>query len=429
MNTSFLRGLLVAGACASFALLGHAQVITLRATINAAQETPANASPATGSAIMLYDVSANTFDLVVTLSNMANTITNSHIHEGAVGVPGGVVAGLGAESLYTRTGNSLTATFHNIAYGGDKLKLLQGGAYYNVHSSTFPGGEVRGQLIADPKRLYANIDVAQAQATVTGGTTINSKVKGAAVAWFDPATMKVSLRVSLYNFTNTFSNSHFHEAAPGASGSVVMPIGGASAYTSGGGGFYNGSFELTYAGDPIKLLTGGAYFNSHSNLYPAGEARGQVWASSDGLSSRLINVSARGQVGTLDQVLIGGFSVQGPEPVRLLITAKGPSLAAYGLKGVLSDPTLSVYDSAGQLIATNNDVGTPTAGSDLAKAPGVPTNALESALLVVLPPGTYSAIVSGNGGASGIALLEVNEVRAVAGGAIAYGVEGSAEGL
>jgi hypothetical protein len=414
MKTSFLRGLMVAGACAGFALTAQAQVVTLRATINAAQETTATGSPATGSAIMLYDVSSNTFDLVVTLNNMANTITNSHIHEAPAGTAGGVVAPLGAESSYTRTGNTLTATFHNITYGGDKLKLIQGGAYYNVHSAAFPGGEVRGQLIADAKRLYANIDVAQAQATVTNGSTINSSAKGAAIAWFDPATNKVTLRVSLYNFANTFSNSHFHEAAAGTSGSVVMGIGGASAYSNGGSGFYNGSFELTYAGDPIKLLTGGAYFNAHSNLYPAGEVRGQVWASDTLPSSRLINVSARGYVGSGDQVLISGFSVVGPEPLRVLVTAKGPSLSAYGLQGVLSDPVLWVFDSAGKLIASNNDIGTPTAGSDLTKISGVPTNALESALLVVVPPGTYSVIVTGNAGATGLALVEVNEVRATA---------------
>jgi hypothetical protein len=100
--------------------------------------------------------------------------------------------------------------------------------------------------------------------------------------------------------------------------------------------------------------------------------------------------------------------------LRVLVTAKGPSLSAYGLQGVLSDPVLWVFDSAGKLIASNNDIGTPTAGSDLTKISGVPTNALESALLVVVPPGTYSVIVTGNAGATGLALVEVNEVRATA---------------
>jgi len=99
---------------------------------------------------MLYDVSANTFDLVVTVNNFPNTLTNSHIHEAAPGVSGGVVSPLGAEPLYTRTGNTLTASFFDVPYGGTKLTLLQNGAYVNFHSAAFPNGEIRGQLIAQP---------------------------------------------------------------------------------------------------------------------------------------------------------------------------------------------------------------------------------------------------------------------------------------
>jgi hypothetical protein len=405
------RRFLLAGSFAALAFSARAQVVTLRATVNAAQEVPATSSPATGSVIMLYDVNANSYDLVVTLNNFANTVTNSHIHEAPAGTAGSVVSPLGAEAVYQRSGNTLTAIFRGLTYGGDKLKLLQGGAYYNVHSSTFPGGEIRGQLIADPKRLYANITVAQEQAASTA--TITSSANGAAVMYYDPVANKISLRLSLFNFTNTFTNSHFHEAAAGAAGSVVTALGGGTVagYANGGGGFYNGTFDIPYTGDPIKLLTSGAYLNFHSNVYAGGEVRGQVVPSEEIPSSRVINLSARGQVGSGNQVLIEGFSVIGPEPVRVLITAKGPSLSAYGVTGVLSDPVLSLFDSTGRQIATNNDIGTVAAGSDLASISGVPTNSVESALIVVLPPGTYSAMVSGNNGATGIALVEINDLR------------------
>lgn len=403
------RGLLFAGGLAALAPFVSAQVVTLRATINAAQESPASTSPATGSAIMLYDVAANTYDLFVTINNMANTATNSHIHEGAVGVPGAVVAPIGAESVYVRSGNTLTGTFKGLTYGGDKAKLLKGEAYYNIHSAAFPGGEIRGQLIAQPKRLTANITVAQEQATTT--TTINSSALGGAVMYYDPVANRVSLRVSIYNFQNTFTNSHYHEGAPGVSGPVVTGLGAASAYTAGGNGFYNGNFDIPYTGDPVKLLTGGAYLNFHSNVYAGGEIRGQVRASDEVPGSRVVNLSARGQVGAGNQVLIQGFIVLGPEPMRVVITAKGPSLSTFGVTGALSDPSLALYDSAGRQLAANNDVGTVAAGSEMASIPGIPTNTLESALVVVLPPGGYSVVVSGNNGATGIALLEVNDLR------------------
>jgi hypothetical protein len=414
MNIQRFRFSLIAGGFAALAAVTQAQIVTLRATLTAAQEVPATTSPATGTAIMLYDVNANTFDLVVTVNNFANTVTASHIHEGAIGVAGPVVTGLGAESVYTRSGNTLTTTFRGITHLGDKLKLLQGGAYYNIHSVQFPGGEIRGQLIAQPKRLYANFTSAQEQAAFPA-TTITSNANGGAVMLYDPVANKISLRLSLYNFPNTFTNSHYHEGAPAVSGPVVTALGAGTVagYTNGGGGFYNGTFDIPYTGDPIKLLTGGAYLNFHSNVYPNGETRGQVLPSEESPGSRVINLSARGQVGIGNQVLIQGFSVLGPEPLRVLITAKGPSLSNFGVTGALSDPTVALFDSAGRQIATNNDIGTVAAGSELAAIPGVPTNALESALVIVLPPGNYSVVVGGNNGATGIALVEINDLRVI----------------
>lgn len=413
MNTLILRVLLASGSVTAMAATSRAQVIELRATINAAQEVPASTSPATGAAVMLYDVAANTYDLMVTINNLQNTATASHLHEAPAGTPGGVVSNIGSEAAYTRTGNTVTGAFHDLPYGGDKLKLLQGGAYFNLHSAAFPGGEVRGQLIARPKRLYANVDVAQEQAAMAN--PINSNARGAAVMWYDPGTGRVSLRVNLYRFANTLTNSHFHDGPVGVSGPVSTGLGGASAYTSVGTNAWQGVFDIPYTGDPLKLLTGGAYLNFHSNVYAPGEIRGQVWASEEVPASRLVNVSSRGQVGSGSQALIQGFQVLGPEPVRVLITARGPSLAAFGVTGVLADPMLTIYDASGQVLASNNDVGTVAAGSELASIPGVPTNSTESALVLVLPPGLYTVVVSGAGTTTGTALLEVYDLRASGG--------------
>jgi hypothetical protein len=96
----------------------------------------------------------------------------------------------------------------------------------------------------------------------------------------------------------------------------------------------------------------------------------------------------------------------------VLIAAKGPSLSALGVTGALANPQLQLYDAGRRLIASNNDVGAIPAGSELASIPGVPTNPLESALVVVLPPGNYTAVVSSAAG-TGIALLEVTDLRSV----------------
>lgn len=406
MKIQMLRTLLVAGALTALgSLSGYGQIVELRATIDGGQETPANMSLGTGWAIMLYDVATNTFDLTVTVNNLSNTVTASHIHQGAIGVAGGIVTNLGSEAVYTRSGNTVTATFMGITHGGTPLNLLQNGDYVNLHSAAFPGGEVRGQLIAQPKRLVAVLNGAQE------GSTNTSTAYGAAMITYDPGTNKISTRINVYNFTNTFSNSHYHEGAVGVSGPVVHGLGGASVYTKTGTSYAASFNSQTYLGDPIKLLTGGAYLNAHSNVYPGGEIRGQVLTSDELNVSRVVNVSARGWVGTGDQVLIGGFVITGSEPVRVLINAKGPSLTAFGVAGALANPKIALYDSAGRELVVNDDMATTFSAADLASTGFAPTNASEAALLLVLPPGAYSTVLSGVGETTGIALTEVFEVR------------------
>ena len=408
------RPSLVVATLALLATTTAAQVVEFRASIDAAQEAPTpSTSPATGNAIMFYDVAGNTFDLVVTISGMSNAATASHVHEAPVGTGGPAVTSLGSESVYTRSGNTLTATFHGLAYGGDKLNLLGNGAYFNIHSAEFAAGEVRGQLIAQPKRLYANIDVAQERAAFPTNAGLDTVAGyGAAIMTYNPGTGRVNLRISLADFNNSLTNSHIHAGAAGVSGPVATGLGaGTSANYVVSGGTVSGAFpDLAYTGDPVTLLTGGAYLNFHSNVNGGGECRGQIYPSEELLASRLINVSTRGFAATGEQALITGISVGGPEPVRVLVTAKGPSLAAFGVGSPLANPSLTLYDTAGRVVAANDDIGTVAADSDLAVLYGVPANTLESAVLVVLPPGNYTAAVSGVGG-TGIALIEAYDVR------------------
>ena len=413
-----LRITWLSGAFAALALSASAQIVEFRATINAAQEVPTNSAPAVGSAIMIYDVAANTFDLVVSLSNFSNTLAASHVHEGVAGANGGVVTNLGGEAVYIRSGTTLTATFRGLTYGGTKLTLLQNGAYLNFHTSVFPGGEVRGQLISQPKRLVAKIDVAQEQAAFPANSALaNSNAFGAAVMSYDPGTSRINLRVSLYNFTNTLTASHIHVGNLGVSGPVATGLGaGTVANYFRDGNTITGTFlNLTYTGDPVLLLTGGTYLNFHSNLFGSGEIRGQVLAAEELPSTRVASVSTRGFVGAGNQVLIAGFNVTGSEPVRMLITAKGPSLSNFGIAGALTNPVLTLIDANGRIMASNDDIGSPTALpvplSELNGLFGVPTNSVESALLLTLPAGNYSAVVSGSGGATGIALAEVTDLR------------------
>jgi hypothetical protein len=123
-------------------------------------------------------------------------------------------------------------------------------------------------------------------------------------------------------------------------------------------------------------------------------------------ASTLSNVSTRGFVGTGDNVLIGGFIISGNSPQRVLIKARGPSMTALGVPGVLANPVLQLF-SGQTVIASNDDWGSAANAAAIQATGLAPTNALESAILITLNPGPYTAIVTGSGGTTGVAIVEV----------------------
>ena len=94
----------------------------------------------------------------------------------------------------------------------------------------------------------------------------------------------------------------------------------------------------------------------------------------------------------------------------VVVRALGPSLASYGVSGVLNDPTLTIYDSNGSAIASNDNWQDDINSPDVAKNGLAPTDALESALVLHLPAGTYTAIVRGADGGAGVGLTEVYDL-------------------
>ena len=131
--------------------------------------------------------------------------------------------------------------------------------------------------------------------------------------------------------------------------------------------------------------------------------------------NRLVNISTRGEVGEGENVLIGGFVVSS-NSCTVLIRAAGPAIADYMVEGSLSDPVLQVFDSNGVMIAENDDWSSSTDAVEI-DAVGAEVGAFEfgessndSAILMTLGAGVYTAQVSGAGNATGVALVEVYEV-------------------
>lgn len=131
-------------------------------------------------------------------------------------------------------------------------------------------------------------------------------------------------------------------------------------------------------------------------------------------NSKLANISTRAVVRTGDNVLIGGFMLGGGSGNRRVVArAIGPSLVRAGLSNVLADPTLTLRNSNGTLILSNDDwKEQDDALANEIKIIGLgPIDNRESALLAILPPGPYTAIVAGKNGGTGIGLIEIYNLQ------------------
>jgi hypothetical protein len=136
------------------------------------------------------------------------------------------------------------------------------------------------------------------------------------------------------------------------------------------------------------------------------------------IPSQLTNISTRAFVQTGDNVIVGGFIVQGIGPKKLIVRAIGPELIPYGVPNVLADPTLELHDGTGALIASNDNwqhtiiggIITADQLTEIQNSGHAPTVATESAIIGNLPPGNYTAIVRGKNIIVGVALVEVYDL-------------------
>ena len=126
----------------------------------------------------------------------------------------------------------------------------------------------------------------------------------------------------------------------------------------------------------------------------------EVYDLESGKPEQLANISTRGEVLTGDDVMIGGFIIDGIYPAKVLLRAIGPSLP---VQGALQDPTLDLVDAQGNIL--RNDNWRATQEAEIAAV--LPPNAeKEAAIIATLVPGAYTAIVRGKDGATGVALVE-----------------------
>jgi hypothetical protein len=136
----------------------------------------------------------------------------------------------------------------------------------------------------------------------------------------------------------------------------------------------------------------------------------EAYDLNQGVDSRLANLSTRAFVNTDNNIVIAGFvlSAGGAGQDRVIVRGIGPSLANFGLSPVLANPRLELRDNNGALLIANNDwQENPEQAMEINAAGLAPTNSLESALAATLPPGLYTALLSGVNNGTGIGTVEV----------------------
>jgi kumamolisin len=274
----------------------------------------------------------------------------------------------------------------------------------------------------------ANVTIAGFVIRGTAGTTKNILVRGVgpALTGYGVAGALSGTVLSLYDSSSVLIASDTGWGNPPVAGASTVANSSRQATAAdmaavGAFGFASGS------GDSAMVLTlpPGAYTVETTGVGgTSGVALTEVYEMDTADAEVFANISSRCFVGTGSEVAISGFVIGGTEPATLLIRGIGPALAGFGLTGTLAAPVLSLQNlSDGSVVATstgwgNTPVrGTLPAGASVRQATAADMSAegafslaagsADCAMVVTLPPGSYTAEVSGAGATTGTALAEV----------------------
>ena len=159
----------------------------------------------------------------------------------------------------------------------------------------------------------------------------------------------------------------------------------------------------------LQLVPGSYTAIVRGNGDTAGVVLIELYDLTQGVDSRLANISTRAFVSTGDNIVIAGFTLGGStNHDRIVLRGIGPSLTAFGVPGALANPTLELRDNNGALLRANNDwQDDPAQAAEITAAGLAPTNALESGIAATLAPGAYTALLAGLNNGTGIGVVEV----------------------
>jgi hypothetical protein len=363
-----------------------------------------------------------TGDIVVVLVNRALTAsTATSVNVANKSVPDGVYSTLQLANL------PATETF--VSHSVNALASGSVAVMSNRFSLTLPPLSVTSVLLTQPKdqppptntgasRLI-NVSVraksrSGANALIVGFVIGGSGTKPLLLRGIGPALGKFGLTSTLANpVMRLVTQAGATISTNDNWGSDAANISTLSAQV-GAFGLDTGSLDSAMA---ATLATGAYTALIEGKSGESGIALGEAYDADLSSPARFVNLSARTWVGTDADSLIAGFVVRGEGRKIVLIRAVGPGLAIFNVPGLLNDPVLRVYRQSETSPFVENDnwgsdlSGTVEAASSKVGAFALSVGSKDAALLVNLPEGNYTAVVTGLNNTTGVALVEVYEVN------------------
>jgi hypothetical protein len=248
--------------------------------------------------------------------------------------------------------------------------------------------------------------------TWAGQTGVSGYADGSGGRFSGPASLSVDLLGTVY-----VAESANHTIRSISSDGTVNTLGGAAGQDGSGDGAGTNARFNTPAGIAVSS-SGTLYVGDSNNSTLRKMIRVQVTTpppsdNSNNSDTKIVNISTRSFVGTGGNIQIAGFVIRGSQPKQVLIRASGPALEPLGVSGVLADPTLTLYGSGSNELGSNDDWGSDVdriaAAASRVGAFGWTRGSKDAAMLITLPPGSYTAHVKGKNEGTGTALIEVYE--------------------
>ena len=259
----------------SFAVpqLSFAQV-QLSGILSGRNEIPANTSTAIGKFEGIFDPWSRVIAFRVEFSGLTVNATAAHFHSAPAGTNGSVVVDFVSQGfpVGVKSGEFVKVLTLTESQAVD---LMTGNLYVNIHNATFPGGEIRAQIVYGTQ---LNPSPVQLSARLSGTQEVPanaSTAKGTFEGIFDPYSRVIAFRFEYSGLTANATASHFHIAAAGVNGSVSLDFGPQGFQTGNTSGEFVKVLTLTQV-QADALIAGRIYVNIHNSVFPGGEIRGQV---------------------------------------------------------------------------------------------------------------------------------------------------------